>query len=490
MLTINNTQVVDSESMGAENMANSKLHKLKEIVGPDAVIDKLAFRLTYAFDGSAASARAALGGVIPEAVVRPRSVKEVQELVLWANETKTPLYPRGGGSALWAAIPLRRGVVVDMTRMNRILEIDEEGLYCSVEPGVTYEEVKTELRSHNLSLLMEPGNAVTGTVGGHFASHGTGRGSGIYSDIGDCVLGCKVVLPTGEILTTGTMVNPNAHGHFLRYAWANDLTGLFCGSEGTLGIIVEVALKVERLGAFGSVSFAYDNIDDAAEAIYEVRKARIPVSQSYLITSWAWHTYFPEKAPLPHTVNFSLETSTKEILEIEMQRLKAIAGRKAKEFTGSLIGSAVPLERGLATPGLLDHPQGMMDAGLHVHVPLKELAFYIKKIRELCLDFEKRYGVVTNIRGFACDRSFLVACRFFFDAGNPQQTENAIKAWHEMKTKFIDIGICPYRLGTLWTDELAKTGTYSAVIKRIKRVLDPNNIMAPGIMGLGLDAEP
>ncbi|MEM1539089.1 MAG: FAD-binding oxidoreductase [Candidatus Bathyarchaeia archaeon] len=469
-------------------MAN-KFEKLKEIVGPEAVMDKLAFRLTYAFDGSAASARALLGGEVPEAVVRPGSVKEVQEIVLWANETKTPLYPRGGGSALWAAIPAKKGVVVDMTRMNKILTIDEDGLCCVVEPGITYEELKTALRKHSLSLLMEPGNAVTGTVGGHFASHGTGRGSGIYSDIGDCVLGCKVVLPTGEILTTGTMVNPNAHGHFLRYAWANDLTGLFCGSEGTLGIVVEVALKVERLGAFGSVSFAYDDIDDAAEAIYEVRKARLPVSQSYLITSWAWNTYFPEKAPLPHTVNFSLETSTKEILDIEMQRLKSIAGKKGKELSGSLVGGAASIERGLATPGLLDHPHGMMDAGLHVHVPLKELASYIKKIRELCVNFEDKYGIITNIRGFTCDRSFLVACRIFFDAGDPKQTERALKAWHEMKTKFIDMGICPYRLGTLWAKELAETGTYYEVIKRIKRVLDPNNIMAPGIMGLGLNSE-
>jgi len=457
---------------------NEKIKALRDIVGPENVMDSLPALLIYARDASP------MRGKIPIAVVRPGSIEEVQEIVRWANETKTPLYPRSGGTSLWGAVPLVDGsVVVDMTRMKRVIEINEKNLCCIVEPGITFGELEAILARHGFRFLVSPENGIGGTVGGNFISHGTGWGCGPYiSNQGDCVLGCKVVLPTGEVVTTGTMANPKAHGHFYRYAFANDLTGLFCGSEGTLGIVVELALKIEEMpGAMGFAAFGYDDIEDAGEAIYRVRRARIPTIYAYLSPSWTMNMLFPEKAPWQHVVKFVIEANTKEILDIELNRLIEIAGRKGT-YLGAELAEETWRER-YRWVGLFGYKLGMR-AVLPVHIPIGEIAVYFKKIEEIASEVKEKYGLRVGAGSFMCDRSMVVVVVTYFDPSNMREAENALRAWNEIKSRIIDLGICPYRMGGLWADQMHKLGTYYELLKKLKKALDPNNIMAPGILGL------
>ncbi|MEM0240870.1 MAG: FAD-binding oxidoreductase [Candidatus Nezhaarchaeales archaeon] len=457
---------------------HEKVNALKKIVGPENVIDSKPALLIYSKDASP------MRGKVPIAVVRPSSTEEVREIVLWANKTRTPLYPRSGGTSLWGAVPVVDGsVVVDLSRMNRVVSIDEKNLVCVVEPAITFGELEAVLAKQGLRFIMSPENGMGATVGGNFASHGTGWGAGPnFSNQGDCVVGCKVVLPTGEILTTGSMANPNAHGHFYRYALGHDLTGLFCGSEGTLGIITELALKIEEMPeAMGFATFGYDSLEAAGEALYRVRRLRIPTIYAYLSTSWTLDMLFPEKAPWPHTIKFVVEASTKEVMEIELNRLMNAAGKNGT-YLGPQLAEETWRER-YRWVGLFGYKLGMR-AALPMHVPIGEVGYYLKEIEKISRDVKERYGLNVGAGGFMCDRSVVVIVVTYFDPSNKQETELAIKVWNEIKNRLFDLGACPYRMGALWADQMPKLGAYYEVLKRLKRVLDPNNIMAPGIMGL------
>lgn len=210
--------------------------QLEAIVGPEYVWDDPASRWIYARDASP------LPPAYPDFVVAPGNVEEVQEVLRLANRTATPVYTRCSGSNLWGGcIPVAGGLVLDLRRLNRILSIDPELFSCTVEPAVTFAQLHETLSRHGYYNLVTPEGAASACVGGSFVAHGDGIGSALWGSQGDAVLGCRVVLPSGEVVTTGSAANPEAaavaggSGQFFRYAYANDLTGLFCGSEGTLG---------------------------------------------------------------------------------------------------------------------------------------------------------------------------------------------------------------------------------------------------------------
>jgi glycolate oxidase len=458
--------------------SKDKLEKLREIVGPENVLDSPTYMLTYAKDATP------IKGVLPTAVVRPKSAYEIQEIVKWANRTKTPLYPRGGGTSLWAAVPVVEGsVIVDLARMNNILEINENNLSCVVEPGITFSELEAALSKRGFRFLMSPENGISGTVGGNFVSHGTGWGAGpFFSNMGDCVLGCRVVLPTGHVVTTGSVANPKAHGHFYRYTLANDLTGLFCGSEGTLGIVVELAIKIEESpGAMGFAAFGYKEIGEAGNALYRVRRARIPTIYAYLSPGWTLNKLFPERAPWLHTIKFVLEANTKKELEEEMDRLMKIAGEKGT-YLGPELAEETWRER-YRWVGLFGYKLGMRVI-LPMHVPIGELGSYYEAIEKLASEIEKIYGLSVGAGGFLCDRSVVAIVVTYFDPSSPAQVQKALQAWNKLKVNLMDIGACPYRIGTLWADQMYRFEAYHDLLKKLKEALDPNRIMAPGFLGL------
>ncbi|MCX8142185.1 MAG: FAD-binding oxidoreductase [Candidatus Nezhaarchaeota archaeon] len=455
-----------------------KIEDLRGIVGPENVIDSKPALLIYARDASP------MRGKIPLAVVRPSTTEEVQRIVMWANETRTPIYPRSSGTSLWGAVPVVDGsVVVDLAKMNRVIRIDERNLLCIVEPAITFGELEAILAKRGFKFIMSPENGMGATVGGNFASHGTGWGAGPNSsNQGECVLGCKVVLPTGEILTTGSMANPNSHGPFYRYALGNDLTGLFCGSEGTLGIITELALKIEEAsGALGFATFGYDSLEALGEAVYRVRRMRIPTIYAYISTSWTLNMLFPEKAPWQHTIKFVIEANNKDILNIELNRLMEAAGKDGT-YLGPQLAEETWRER-YRWVGLFGYKLGMR-AALPMHIPIGEVGPYLREIEKISRDIKDKYGLKVGAGGFVCDRSVVVIVVTYFNPSSKQESELALKAWHEIKNKLLELGACPYRMGALWADQMPKFGEYYKLLKKLKKLLDPNNIMSPGIMGL------
>jgi alkyldihydroxyacetonephosphate synthase len=213
---------------------------------------------TYWKAVAARAAGAPLGR--PDVVVKPQSDGEVAAVVRLANHHQVPVVPWGGGSGTQgASIPTHGGIVLDLTGMDRILEIDEQSMTVTAEAGVNGKRLETELNQRGLMLPHYPASAEFATVGGYVAARGSGVLSTRYGKIEDLVVSLRVVTPTGEIVDTLPVP---------RHAVGPDIAPLFIGSEGSLGVITRARLQIAPLPAarhFEVVSFP--TVADGVEAV-------------------------------------------------------------------------------------------------------------------------------------------------------------------------------------------------------------------------------
>ncbi|MCJ7516922.1 MAG: FAD-binding protein [Methanomassiliicoccales archaeon] len=179
-------------------------------------------------------------GVMPDIVLRPGNAEEVSGILKIANKFLIPVVPRASGSSLTGAcVPTRKGIVMDVTRMNRILNVSREDLMVTTECGVVFADLNAHLRKFGLFFPPDPASGEICTVGGMVAANASGMRAVKYGVTGDYLLGLKVVLPDGRILDVGTKARKSASGY--------DLVHLFNRSEGTLGVIVEITLKLKAM---------------------------------------------------------------------------------------------------------------------------------------------------------------------------------------------------------------------------------------------------
>ena len=204
--------------------------------------------------------------VRPDVVVWPQDTEQVSKIVSYASRRNLPITPRGAGSSLSGnVIPMRNGIVLNLRRMNKILEISDKDLQVRVEPGIVYDELNSNLEPFNLFFPPDPGSSSVCTVGGMVANNASGLGAVRYGVTRDYVIGLKVVLPNGKVISTGSRAAKSSTGY--------DLVGLFVGSEGTLGVITEVVLKLRTLPSARKAAVVYFNsTSSATDTVSQVMK--------------------------------------------------------------------------------------------------------------------------------------------------------------------------------------------------------------------------
>ena len=211
-------------------LAKRILDELKKIVGADNVATDRQDLICYGYDATQME-------FLPDAVVHPGSVDEVAAVLKLANAEKFPVFPRGAGSGFTGgALPKGGGIVLVVTRLNRILRIDTENLIAEVEPGVVTEQFQLEVEKLGLFYPPDPASLKFSTLGGNVAENAGGPRCVKYGVTRDFVMGLEVVLPTGEVIRTGGETYKGVVGY--------DLTRLLCGSEGTLGVITKIIFKL------------------------------------------------------------------------------------------------------------------------------------------------------------------------------------------------------------------------------------------------------
>jgi glycolate oxidase len=448
---------------------------LKELLGDRFRVD-LASRYCYATDASIYRA-------MPDAVAAPINTAEVAEIVKLANKHKVPLIPRGAGTGLCGgAVAVHGGIIVDTQRMHKIKEIHPESLYCVVEPGVIYDELNVALKPFGYVFPTAPGSGEACVIGGMVALNASGMRAIKYGATRDYVLGLEVVLPTGEVLKCGTRTLKNSSGY--------QLEKLFVGSEGTLGIITEVTLKIVQLPKSKAAILAtFDSVEKAGQTVTKIiGKPVIPSSMELMDRTSIEAANKGADADFPDVAALLIIECDGPIEEVRREIEKVVQVCKASGALEVTPTEDLKLQEKWASGRQSVLPAlGRLRPELKI-VPLADdMAIPISNIGRTVLAFEeiaKRNKIIIATYGHASDGN--LHTKLLIDPEKADDWKRAEKAVEEIYDAVLaldgsvsgehGIGIskAPY-----FKKERA---TALATMKAIKTVLDPNNIMNPGKM--------
>ena len=213
----------------------------------------------------------------PQVVVKPRTAEEISKLLILSNQHLIPVTPRGAGTGLTGgALPHLGGLVISMERFNTILAIDERNLQVTTEPGVITEVLQNAVKEKGLFYPPDPASKGSCFIGGNISENSGGPKAVKYGVVKDYVLNLEIVLPTGEIIWTGSNVLKNATGY--------NLTQLIVGSEGTLGIVTKIVLRLIPHPKFDLLMLApFNSVEKASEAVSAIFRAGITPSAMELM---------------------------------------------------------------------------------------------------------------------------------------------------------------------------------------------------------------
>jgi glycolate oxidase len=452
---------------------NKKIYKaLEKIVGPEHITDRDTDRQSYAYDATQIQAW-------PEGVVFPGTTEEVAAIVQLANAHPFPLVPRGAGSGMsGGSVPIQGGLVLVMLRMNRIINIDANNLLAVAEPGVITRDLQQAVEAKGLFYPPDPSSSHYSTLGGNLAECAGGGRAVKYGVTRDYVLGLEVVLPTGEIINTGVRTAKGVVGY--------DLTRLMVGSEGTLGIITRMVLKLIPLPEARQTILAFfDRLDLAARSVVEIFRTGILPS----ILEFMDHSSI---ACVEEYLHLGLPTQSQALLLIEVdgdreavarqgetiqQILQQIGAKEVKKATTPQEAEELWKARRAISPALFR---------LQPHKINEDIVVPRDKIPEAIQRFEdisRRLELLIVSFGHAGDGNIHV--NVMFDGKKPEEKKRAQEAVAEIFHVVLDLG------GTLSGEHgvgLTKAPFLSleldpvslTLMKKIKALFDPNHILNPG----------
>ncbi len=458
----------------ASSLPDAVFHTLREIVGREHVLTALEDRVPYGYDASKLSTP-------PQAVVFPGDAAEAAEIIRVANRFRFPVYPRGAGSGMvGGAVPDRGGVVLSLARLNRILELNPDDMIAVVEPAVVTGVLQKTVAQYGLFYPPDPASLDFSTIGGNVATCAGGPRAVKYGVTRDYILGLEAILPTGELITTGTRTMKGVVGY--------DLTRLLVGSEGTLGVITKVVLRlIPAPEAVMTASAVFAAIDQAGRAVSAVLKARIVPTCLELLdraTLCAVENHVP--LGIPREADGLLIAEVDGPLEVLPRQMAAMEKifRDHGALAVSVAETAQEREKLWAARRAISPALGRIRPGKineDVTVPRSRIADLIKFNQALA----RKYDLVIVSFGHAGDGN--IHTNIMVDRSNGDEMARAEKAVEELFREVLRLG------GTLSGEHgvgITKSpffqweihpGAYDAML-RIKRALDPNNILNPGKM--------
>lgn len=454
-------------------MNASTKEKVKSIVGKLNFTDRYEDKLCYSYDGTPIFQH------LPEAVVFPENEEQISEIVRLANQEKFNIVPRGAGTGLsGGSIPVESSVVIVLTRWDKILEIDTKNLTTTVQPGVITAKLQKEVEKIGLFYPPDPGSQNVCTIGGNVANNAGGLRGLKYGVTKNYVLGVEMILPNGELLKTGGKNMKDVAGYNLR--------DFIVGSEGTLGIITKVLLKlIPYPSNFITILAYFDKLIDSANSVSDIIAAHITPSMMEFLDNTTINC-------IEDYTNIGLPRNSEAILLIEVDGRGSIVQEDAetiknilKKNNASVVKVADSSEEALklktarrsAFSALARRrPTTILEDAT---VPRSELPIMIEKVAEAARKFNLTFG---NF-GHAGDGNLHPTC--LTDERDHQEIERAHKAFEFIFNEAVKLG------GTITGEhgtglskkqflELVAGKSGVDMMMKIKSVIDENNIMNPG----------
>ncbi len=455
--------------------------RLRDVVPGDRVLDDAASLAPYAYDASFWSLR---NTRLPDVVVVPDTTDEVAAIVRIAAETGTPVVARGAGTGqTGGAVAAKGGIVISFARMRRILEIDRRNLQAVVEPGIVFIDFQSALAPHGLFFPPDPGSGKACTLGGMVANNASGPHAVRWGTTSAYVLGVEIVLADGSVIQTG-----GVRSKALKSSSGIDLTKLFVGSEGTLGVATKLRLRVQpRPPARAVVLAAFDRMEDTVLALEDLFAAGLLPSTAELLDRSAVEAirlYRPDLGlPDGEAVLFIEVEGTVDHVASAARHVESLVRSRAS--TTALAEEEEAIQRlwtargGLAAAAGRAHPgKFRIFAGEDLAVPLTEVPRTIRSARELGAEL----GIAVLFYGHFGDGN--VHSAILIDPSDPDEVRRADLLADRLHRLAIEVGgtvTGEHGTGAVRSRYMrAEHGDALDVMRRVKDALDPQGIMNPG----------
>jgi glycolate oxidase len=446
--------------------------QLESIVGKEFILTAKEDLATYAYDGTTTWSHA------PDVVVLPTTTAQISAVLRLANENRIPITPRGSGTNIsGGSVPVRGGIVLCTTKMNRILEINKANLTARVEPGVVLQDLNTLLTKENLFYPPDPQSFLSCTIGGTVAENSGGPLCVKYGVTKQYVLGLEVVLPDGYVLNIGGSTVKNRTGY--------DLVPLFVGSEGTLGIITKITLRlIPRPAAKRTVIAIFDDMTLAGNVVSRILANRIVPAKIEFVDNFVIRR-------IEEKMQIGLPVDANTMLLIDTDGSQAAVESEANQILDLLKEGGARIARLAKDDNEANMYWKARSAGFaaiysaartviaeDVTVPRDRLSDFIKKLDEI----SKKSGFAIVLIGHAGDGN--IHPSVFTDSRDKEDLERLQDTLTAIFEAALELG------GTLSGEHgiglekkrlLAKALDPRAIeiMKTIKGALDPNNIMNP-----------
>ncbi len=413
----------------------------------------------------------------PDAVVFCESTEEVAAVVALADRHAVPVIPFGVGSSLEGhLLAVQGGISIDLSRMNRVLRVNPEDLTATVEPGVTREQLNREIRDTGLFFPIDPG--ANASLGGMAATRASGTNAVRYGTMRENVLGLTVVTASGEVIRTGTRAKKSSAGY--------DLTRLMVGSEGTLGVMTEITLKLYPIPeAISAAVVGFDRIESAVNTTIQMIQLGLPIARCELLDANAVRAVNRHdklslrEGPMLLMEFHGSEAGVKEQAGMAQQIARENGGEDFQWATTPEERTKLWTARHRAYFAGLQMKPGCRTVTTDTCVPISRLT---ECISQAVADAEAA-GLQYYIVGHVGDGNFHIA--YLIDPAKPEERETAERLNDQLVHRALAMegtctgehGIGLHKQGFL-VDE---TGAGSVELMRtLKRALDPKNILNPG----------
>jgi glycolate oxidase len=448
------------------------LEQLEKIVGKDQMLTVKEDLATYAYDGTTTWSHP------PDVVALPTNAEQISAILKLANENRIPVTPRGSGTNIsGGSIPVRGGIVLCTVKMNRILDINKANLTATVEPGVILQDFNTALAKENLFYPPDPQSFLTCTIGGTVAENSGGPLCIKYGVTKQYVLGLEVVLPDGYVMKTGGSTVKNRTGY--------DLVSLFTGSEGTLGIITKITLRlIPKPLARRTMMAIFDDMTLAGAVVSQILGNGIVPAKIEFVDNFVIRR-------IEEKLHMGLPVDANTMLLIEADGSPAAVESEAAQIIELLKAGGASIARLAKDDDEANMYWKARSAGFaaiysaartviaeDVTVPRDRLSEFIKKLDEI----SKKFGFAIVLIGHAGDGN--IHPSVFTNSREKADLDRL----HETLTAIFEAAL---QLGGTLSGEhgiglekkrlLAKALDPRAIdiMRQFKNVLDPNNILNP-----------